>query len=282
MSELRTRMIRDMALRGFSPRTHASYIAAVVRLAKYYKRAPDQLTNEEVQAYLAHLIQERKLSWSTCSQAAHAFRFLYHVTLGHPRTAFHVPAPKQPQKLPELLSREDVWRLLNACTHLRHRLLLATTYAAGLRVSEVIALKVSDLDADRMTVRVAQGKGAKDRYVPLAKRLLQDWRSYWRSEPPRVWLFPNRQGTRPIDITVAQKIYTMAKLRAGLQKQGGIHALRHAYATHLLEAGGDLQAVQHQLGHRHLSTTMRYFHLTQGRLRATGSPFDLPGPIGSE
>jgi len=282
MSELRTRMIRDMALRGFSPRTHESYIAAVVRLAKYYKRAPDQLTNEEVQAYLAHLIQERKLSWSTCSQAAHAFRFLYHVTLGHPRTVFHVPAPKQPQKLPELLSREDVWRLLNACTHLRHRLLLATTYAAGLRVSEVIALKVSDLDADRMTVRVAQGKGAKDRYVPLATRLLQDWRSYWRSAPPRVWLFPNRQGTRPIDITVAQKIYTMAKLRAGIQKQGGIHALRHAYATHLLEAGKDLQAVQYQLGHRHLSTTMRYFHLTQGRLLATGSPFDLPGPFDTE
>jgi integrase/recombinase XerD len=282
MSELRTRMIRDMALRGFSPRTHKSYIAAVVRLAKHYKRAPDQLSNEEVQAYLAYLIQERKLSWSTCSQAAHAFRFLYHVTLGHPRTDFLVPAPKQPQKLPELLSREDVWRLLQACTHPRHRLLLATTYAAGLRVSEVVALKVSDLDADRMTVRIAQGKGAKDRYVPLAKRLLQDWRVYWRTAPPRVWLFANRQGTRPTDITVAQKIYTMAKLRAGIRKQGGIHALRHAYATHLLEAGGDLQAVQHHLGHRHISTTMRYFHLTQGRLLATGSPFDLPGPIGAE
>ena len=139
MTELRTRMIRDMALRGFSPRTHETYIAAVVRLAKYYKRAPDQLSNDEVQAYLAHLIQVRKLSWSTCSQAAHAFRFLYHVTLGHPPTAFHVPAPKQPQKLPEILSREDVWRLLNACPHPRHRLLLATTYAAGLRVSEVVA-----------------------------------------------------------------------------------------------------------------------------------------------
>ncbi len=282
MSELRTRMIRDMALRGFSPRTHETYIAAVVKLAKYYHRAPDQLTNEEVQAYLAHLIQQRKLSWSTCSQAAHAFRFLYHVTLGHPRTDFHVPAPKQPQKLPELLSREDIWRLLNACTQPRHRLLLATTYAAGLRVSEVVALKRSDLDADRMTVRVAQGKGAKDRYVPLATRLLHDWRAYWQTAPPRVWLFANRQGTRPIDITVAQKIYTMAKLRAGIQKQGGIHALRHAYATHLLEAGKDLQAVQHQLGHRHLSTTMRYFHLTQGRLLATGSPFDLPGPLGTE
>jgi len=282
MSELRIRMIRDMTVRGFAPRTHTAYIAAVVKLAKHYRRSPDQLTNDEVQAYLAQLIQHRKLSWSTCSQAANAFRFLYHVTLGHPRTDFHVPLPKQPQKLPELLSREDIWRLLNACTQPRHRLLLATTYAAGLRVSEVVALKVSDLDADRMTVRVAQGKGAKDRYVPLATRLLQDWRAYWQTAPPRVWLFPNRQSTRPIDITVAQKIYTMAKPRAGIPKQGGIHALRHAYATHLLEAGKDLQAVQYQLGHRHLSTTMRYFHLTQGRLLATGSPFDLPGPLGPE
>jgi len=275
-------MIRDMALRGFSPRTHEAYIAAVVKLARYYHRAPDQLTSEEVQAYLAHLIQERKLSWSTCSQAAHAFRFLYHVTLGHPRTDFHVPAPRQPQKLPELLSREDVWRLLNACLHPRDRLLLATTYAAGLRVSEVVALKVSDLDADRMTVRITQGKGAKDRYVPLATRLLQDWRAYWQIAPPRVWLFANRHGTRPLDVTMAQKLYTRAKRRAGICKQGGIHALRHAYATHLLEAGKDLQAVQYQLGHRHLSTTMRYFHLTQGRLLATGSPFDLPGPLGLE
>jgi len=122
MSELRARMIRDMAVRGFSPRTHEAYIAAVVHLAKYYKRAPDQLTNDEVQAYLAHMLQERKLSWSTCSQAAHAFRFLYHVTLGHDRAQFLVPAPRQPQKLPEILSREEVWRLLNACTRVRDRL----------------------------------------------------------------------------------------------------------------------------------------------------------------
>jgi integrase/recombinase XerD len=218
MSELCTRMIRDMAVRGFSPRTHEAYIAAVARLAKYYKRSPDQLINDEVQAYLAHLIQERKLSWSTCSQAAHAFRFLYHVTPGHSRTDFHVPAPKQPQKLPEILSREEVWRLLNACPHTGHRLLLATTDAAGLRVSEVVALKVSALDADRMTVRVEQGKGRKDRYVPLAKRLLHDFRAYWQTAPPGLWLFANRQRTRPIDITVAQKIYTMAKLRAGIRK----------------------------------------------------------------
>ena len=278
MSELRNRMIRDMTVRGFSPRTHESYIAAVVHLAKHYKRPPDQLTTDEVQGYLAYMLRERKLSWSTCNQAAHAFRFLYHVTLGHDRAHFVVPAPRQPQKLPEILSREEVWRLLHACPRVRDRLLLATTYAAGLRVSELVHLKVSDLDADRMTVRIAQGKGARDRYVPLSPRLLKEWRAYWHTTPPRLWLFPNRAGSRPIDITVAQKLYTLTKLRAGIRKQGGIHALRHAFATHLIEAGRDLPPVQHWLGHRFISSTLRYFHLSQGRFLATPSPLDLPEP----
>src|SRR5258705_11498270 len=142
MSELRDRMIRDMTVRGFAPRTHKAYIAAVVRLAKHYRRSPDQITSDEVQTYLAHLIHERKLSWSTCSQAANAFRFLYHVTLGHPRTDFHVPLPKQPQKLPEILSREEVWRLLAAPPHPRHRLLLTTAFAPRPPGSHAIALQV--------------------------------------------------------------------------------------------------------------------------------------------
>jgi integrase/recombinase XerD len=274
-------MLRDMTVRGFSPRTHEAYVRQVVGLARHYRRSPDQLSADEVQTYLAHLYQARKRSWSTCAQAAHAFRFLYHVTLGREKTAFHVPAPRQPQTLPDILSREEVWRLLRACTHPWHRLLLATTYAGGLRVSEVVALKVADLDADRLTVHICQGKGAKDRYVPLSPRLLQDWRAYWRIRPPHVWLFANRQGTRPIDITVAQKLYTMAKLRAGIAKQGGIHALRHAFATHLLEAGRNLPTVQELLGHRHLSTTARYLHVTPGRVLTTGSPLDLPEPPGA-
>ncbi len=276
MSELRDRMIRDMTLRGFSPRTHKSYLAAVVGLAKHYHRAPDQLTNDEVQAYLFHLIHTRKRAWASCSLAVNAFRFLFHVTLGRDRTAFHVPAPKQPQKLPEILSRAEVWRLIDSCVLPKHRLVLATTYAAGLRVSEVIALKVSDIDLERMTIRVEHGKGGKDRYVPLADRLLVELRRYWKLVPPAHWLFPNRQGTRPIDITVAQKIYMLAKLRAGIRKQGGIHSLRHAYATHLLEAGTDLPTVQRLLGHTELSTTMRYFHLSQRRVLSTRSPLDLP------
>src|SRR5262249_39004266 len=164
MSELRSRMIRDMIVRGFSPRTHEAYIRQVVGLARYYHRPPDQLSADEVQAYIAHLFTDRKRSWSTSAQAAHAFRFLYHVTLGRPSIDFHVPAPKQPQRLPDILSREEVWRLLNTCTHPRDRLVLATTYAAGLRVSEVVALKVADLDAERMTIHVTLGKGAKDRF----------------------------------------------------------------------------------------------------------------------
>ncbi len=278
MTTLRQQMDNDMLVRGFAQRTRESYLAAVARLAKFYRRSSDQLTAEEVQSYLVHMLREEKLAWSTCGIAVHAFRFLYHTTLQRPAATFTVPGPKQPQKLPEILSREEVWRLLNACPRVRDRLLLATTYAAGLRVSELVHLKVSDLDADRMTVRIAQGKGARDRYVPLSPRLLKEWRAYWQATPPRLWLFPNRAGSRPIDITVAQKLYTLTKLRAGIRKQGGIHALRHAFATHLIEAGRDLPTVQHWLGHRFISSTLRYFHLSQGRFLATPSPLDLPEP----
>lgn len=275
MTELRRRMIRDMTVRGFSPRTHEAYLAAVQRLAEQYRRAPDQISAEEVRAHLEHLITVRKLSWSTCSIAANAFRFFYHVTLGRDRVQFDVPLPRQPQRLPEILSREEVARLIESPPNPKHRLLLATVYAAGLRVSEAVRLKVSDVDRDRMTLRIEQGKGAKDRYVPLSKRLLAQMEAYWRREPSRVWLFPNRQGTRPIDITVAQKTYTLAKLRAGISKRGGIHALRHAFATHLIEHGTDVMTVQRFLGHRQVTTTMRYFHLSQARLGVVRSPLDF-------
>lgn len=278
MSALRDRMIRDMTLRGFSPRTHKSYLAAVVALARHYRRSPAEISNDEVQTYLAHMVQQRKLAWSTCALAANAFRFLYHVTLGHPQTTFCVPIPRQPQRLPEILSRAEVWRLLDACTVPKHRLVLATAYAAGLRVSELVALKVTDLDLDRMTIRVEQGKRAKDRYVPLSTQLLAELRTHWTRQAPGHWVFPNRQGTRPMDLTVAQKIYMLAKTRAGIRKAGGIHALRHAFATHLLEAGTDLHTVQRLLGHHHLSTTMRYFHLSQRRVASTPSPLDVPRP----
>jgi site-specific recombinase XerD len=278
MSELRDRMVRDMTMRGLSRSTHKAYLRAVLGPATHDHRPPADVTTDAVQNYLAHLLQHRKLSWSTVSQAANAFRFLYHVTLGHDRTTFRVPIPKQPQTLPEILSRAEVWRLFDACELPKHRLVLATAYAAGLRVSEVVGLKVSAIDADRMTIRVEQGKGGKDRYVPLSEQLLKDLRRYWTLHAPGRWVFANRQGTRPMDISIAQKIDMLAKARAGIRKRGGIHALRHAFATHVLEAGTDLHTVQRLLGHRFISSTLRYFHLSQGRILATPSPLDLPEP----
>jgi len=275
MTELRRRMIDAMTVRGFSPRTHESSIRAVLGLAKHYHRSPDELSVQEVQSYLVHLIAVRKLSWSTCNIAVHAFKFLYHITLGRGPVEFELPAPKQPQRLPEILSREEVARLIDAPPNPKHRLLLATAYAGGLRVSEVVRLRVADLDRARMTLRVEQGKGRKDRVLPLSRKLLGQFEAYWKTEPSRVWLFPNRNGNRHVDITVAQKVFMTAKLRTGITKRCGIHGLRHAFATHLIESGADVPTVQRLLGHRSVATTMRYFHLSQARLAAIRSPLDL-------
>jgi len=183
---------------------------------------------QEVQAYLVHMLRDEKLAWSTCGVAVHAFRFLYHTTLQRPAATFTVPGPKQPQKLPEILSPEEVRRVIESTANRRQRALLATTYAAGLRVSELVHLKITDIDAQRMSLRVEQGKGAKDRYTLLSARLLDELRAYWRAYRPQGgWLFPSRSGQRPLDMTTVQKIYTAAKLRARIAKRGGIHALRH-------------------------------------------------------
>jgi site-specific recombinase XerD len=275
MTELRRRMIRDMTVRGFSPHTHESYLAAVRGLAKHYRRPPDRITAEEVQTYLAHMVTHRKLAWSSCNVAVSAFRFLYHVTLGHDAIEFEVPGTKQPQRIPEILSRDEVSRLLEAPSNPKHRLLLATVYAGGLRVSEVVRLRVSHIDRARMTLRVEQGKGRRDRIVPLSRKLVEQLQTYWQNNPPGVWLFPNRKGNGPLDITSAQRIFMRAKLRAGIDKRGGIHSLRHAFATHLIESGADVPTVQRLLGHRSVSTTMRYFHISQTRLATLRSPLDL-------
>jgi len=275
MGELRTRMERDMVLRGLAVRTRESYLAAVAGLARYAGKRPDRLTDREVQGYLLYLIQERHLAWSSCNVAAQALRFFYHTTLGHSRTRFTIPAPKQPSKLPAIFSREEVSRLLAAASFRKHRALLMTTYAAGLRVSEVVALQVGDLDGERHAIHVRHGKGGQDRYTLLSERLLTELRTYWQQLRPRPWLFPTRDGRRPMHPGTAQKIYYLAKTRAQIAKQGGIHALRHAFATHLLEAGTDLRTIQELLGHRHISTTMRYLHLAQKQVLGQRSPLDL-------
>jgi len=227
--------------------------------------------------YLLHLIQERKLSWSTTNQAASAFNFLYRVTLKLPQDKFSIARRKTPAKQPEILSRDEVERILSACCSLRQRALLTATYAAGLRVSEVCALKIGDIDSERMMLRVNDGKGGRDRYTLLSPRLLEVLRTYWRGARPGEWLFPMRGGLQSIDPNQALRMYHAAKRDAGITKQGGIHALRHAFATHLLEAGVDLHTIQRLMGHSALSTTARYFHLKE-TLATSDSPLDLlPG-----
>jgi len=280
MTALRDRMVDAMVLRGFAERTQMSYVAAVRGLAKYARRSPESLSADEVQAYLLHLIRDKKLAYASVNQASCACRFLFRQVLGRSDPAFEIPMAKVPRHLPRVLSRDEVNRLFDAAGNLRARTLLMTTYAAGLRVSEVCALKLADIESapDRMCLKVRDGKGGKDRYTLLSPCLLDTLRQYWLAARPREWLFPGPSENRPIDISTAQRMYAQARDKAGLGKEGGIHTLRHAFATHLLESGVDLPTLQRLLGHGHISTTMRYLHLAQSHLMGTVSPLDLLKP----
>jgi site-specific recombinase XerD len=268
-------MQNDMVVRGLAVGTQQSYLTAVEGLAAFYHRRPDRISPKEVQRYLTHLIEERQLAYSTCNVVAYALKFFYRITLQRSDAQFHVPAVKKPRRLPEILSREELKQLFLATANVKHRALLMTTYAAGLRVSEVVALRVCDIDSERMTLRVEQGKGQKDRYTLLSQRLLCELRHYWRVYRPKPWLFAGPDSQRPLTTRSAQRLYTKAKRRAGITKRGGIHVLRHAFATALLEAGVDLHTIQRLLGHRQLSTSMRYFHVAKHDLAQTPSPLEL-------
>jgi site-specific recombinase XerD len=280
MTELRQRMDNAMILRGLALRTRETYLACITALAKHYRRSPDTLDAGAIQTYLLHLITEKKLAYSSVNQAACAFRFLFGEVLRQPAIWLEIPMAKVPKRLPVVLSREDIGRLFAACGNLRMRTVLMTTYGAGLRVSEVCALQIGDVEsaADRMCLKVRQGKGGKDRYTLLSPRLLNALRVYWQTCRPRPWLFPNKAGDGPLFDQTAQRMYRAACDRAGLKDAAGIHTLRHSFATHLLEAGVDLHTIQRLLGHGHISTTMRYLHLAQGRLTGTPSPLELLTP----
>ena len=263
MTPLRQSMLDAMLQRGFAKRTQESYVEAIYRMAKYYRRDPSTYSAEEVQAYLLHMVKDDHLSYSTMNQAACAARFLFESVLGKGRAVFQIPMAKVPAKQPELLAREEIARLFASCESLLHRVLLQTVYATGLRVSEVCALRVKNIDSapDRMCVRVECGKGGKTRYTLLSPTLLTQLRLYVCAYHPRDWLFCNRSRTQGVDINTAQRVYQGTRSRAGITKIGGIHTLRHCFATHLLEGGVDLYTIQKLLGHGHISTTSRYLHL---------------------
>lgn len=273
MTPLRQRMLDALQLRGMAKRTQQAYIEAVAALARHYGRSPERLDQAQVQDYLIHLIRERALATSSVNQAGCAFRFLYANVLGRDGAAFQIPLQRTPQALPELLSREELARLFAHARHPRAGALLMTAYGAGLRLSELCALRIRDLDsaADRMCIRVVNGKGGKDRYVPLAADLLAALRAYWggiqpASLRPRSWLFgcvAHTGDELPPSAKTVQRWYYGARASAGIARQGGIHSLRHCYATHLLEAGVDLYSLSQWMGHSHLSTTTRYLRLVR-------------------
>jgi site-specific recombinase XerD len=274
MTQLRQRMLEDMAIRNLSDNTQAAYVQQIVAYAKYFHRSPEELGLEEIRTYQVYLTQTRMLSPSSVSVATGALRFLYKVTLKRNWAVEDLPMPKRPFKLPVILSREEVMRFLDAVYNLKHRTILMTAYATGLRISEATHLKVTDIDSQRMMLRVDQGKGRKDRYVMLSPRLLDLLREYWKTVHPVFWLFPGDQPGQPITRGAVELACQKARRASGIKKPITPHSLRHAFATHLLESGTDLRTIQLLLGHRSLATTSRYLKVATSTVCATTSPFD--------
>jgi integrase/recombinase XerD len=274
MTPLRKEMIKRLELERLSPRTHEAYLWAVAGLAKHYSRRPDRLSSAQIQDYLHHLLVERKLAWSSCNVAACGLSFFYTKVLRWDSIRLELPPRKRQKMQPQVLSRGEVRRLFDAATNVKHRAVLMTTYGGGLRVSEVVKLKLVDIDSERMVIRVAQGKGWKDRRTILSRRLLLELRAYWKINQPPVWLFPGRDIDKAMALGTAQKIYYGAKKAAGIRRDGGIHTLRHSFATHMLEDGVDSSLIQSMMGHASISTTAKYLHVSHRHLAKVKSPLD--------
>ena len=275
MTPLRAQMIYHMQLERLAPKTQAAYVAAVAGLATFYHCPPDQLSPEQIRRYLHHLLVDRHRAWSSCNQVACGLRFFYTKTLGWEPLYLNLPPRTALSQLPQILSVAELQRLFTSAKNPRNRVLLMTTYAAGLRVSEVVRLKLTDIESERGLIRVEQGKGRKDRSTLLSTRLLTELRAYWQLYRPAQWLFTGLNPHAPLPIGTAQKISSHVQRTAGITHGHGIHTLRHCFATHLLEAGVDVRTIQMLLGHRSLDTTTRDLRITRQPLATIRRPFDL-------
>jgi integrase/recombinase XerD len=279
MTPLRQKLIDEIQLRGFSIHTQDSYVRSVYGLAGFYRRSPDLIEDEEIKTYLLHRLRDDQLAPSSLIVTVSGLRFFYGAVLHRPTEAIEkaLPRMKKPVRRPQVYSVQELDQLFShPGLNRKHRALLMTTYAAGLRVSEVCQLRIPDLISERAQIRVVQGKGKKDRYTLLSPRLLQELRTYWRAYRPKEWLFPSPLlPDRPLTRAAAERAFYKAVELAGLPDRGGIHSLRHSCATHLLEAGVDLPTIQRLLGHRSLSTTATYLHVGQPHLDQVRSALDL-------
>ena len=274
MTPLRQRFIDDLRLRNYARRTIDTYVSRIACFAKHFGRSPELLGPDEVREFQLHLLQ-RRVSWSSFNQAVCALRFLYGTTLGRPEQLSLIPYGKRPKTLPSVLAPDEVLRLLDAAPPGRDRVLLQVAYGCGLRLNELLHLRVGDIDSARMVIHVRQGKGAKDRLVPLSLRLLDELRAYWRLCRPRTWLFPGQTADGTMTSSNVQRRFGRLVRRVGLTKRCSMHTLRHSYATHLLEAGVDVLTLKALLGHASLQTTARYLHVSTRRLHQTPSLLDL-------
>jgi site-specific recombinase XerD len=277
MTALKQKFIDEMELRGFSANTTRSYVSVVRDVSRHFNRSPDQITDEELKQYLLYRIRQDKCAAATMVVNVSALRFFYQHVIGRciEELAEALPRMRKPLVRPRAYSPEQVEKLLSAeGLSLKHRALLTTTYAAGLRVSEVCHLKAIDILSARMQIRIEQSKGNKDRFVVLSPKLLEILRVYWKAYRPRHWLFPGDSPEKPLTRISALKVFYRAVTLSGLPKLGGIHCLRHSYATHCLEAGVDVVTLKSLLGHSKLATTANYLHISQKRLDSIHSPLD--------
>ncbi|MGH9632047.1 MAG: tyrosine-type recombinase/integrase [Bryobacteraceae bacterium] len=281
MTPLRKRMTEDMQVRNLALNTQMSYLQQISLFARHFNESPERLGPEDIRAYQVYLTNEKKLAPSSILTAVAALRFLYKVSLKKDWPFQDViPAPQKPQKLPVILSPEEVLQFLDCVGSNKHRTILTTCYAAGLRISEAVCLTASHIDSARMVIRVEQGKGQKDRYVMLSPKLLEILRDWWRAAKPKSWLFPGDIPGQHISTDAVEQACQKARRRCPIPKPTTPHSLRHAFAVHLLESGTDVRTIQLLLGHRSLATTARYLRIATSKVCSTSSPLDLlPSPV---
>lgn len=273
MTPLRQLMIRELELQRRSPNTINAYVNAVAQLAAHFKRSPELISREEIRDFFHLLVVKRKLADSTVNQKLSAVKFFYRNVLQQKDFNLKI-ARRKSGRLPTPLSRTQVKQLLEATQNPKHRAMLMTAYSGGLRLNEIIHLKVNDLHSQRMLIHVRHGKGDKDRFTLLSKRLLIELRQYWTSFRPQSWLFPGRI-TGPMSDRTLQRVFYRAKEKAAIKGKFSIHSLRHSFATHLLESGTDIVTIQKLMGHSRLETTARYLHVTNKHVQGIKNPLDL-------
>jgi site-specific recombinase XerD len=279
MTPLRQKMIKAMELRNFSKNTQRYYLSAVTGLARYYQQSPHKLTQEMIEDYVLYLKNYKGNSPGTCATVVAGLRFFYNYVADRQVSIDY--SVRKLTKLPTVLTQEEIWDLINAPKNLKHRLILMTTYSAGLRAAEVAALKPEHIDSKRMFIKVEKGKGGKQRYTILSVKLLKELRRYYKTHKPQTYLFPSSYKHRKNQTLTYQSVYSIyekARKKAGIKKGTGIHTLRHSFATHLLETGYDIRRIQILMGHRRLSTTMIYLHVSRKTLSKIPSPLDLFDP----